>query len=62
MFVCLHSDSIPNTFMFVDGKEVPIREPNPLHPKWCYHKLNRPELRYEVGVSSGSGEIMSFKE
>lgn len=44
--------------MSVDGTDMPIRETMPFNGKWYSHKLNGPAVRYEVGVSSASGEII----
>lgn len=44
--------------MSVDGTDMPIQEPTPFNAKWYSHKLNGPAVRYEVGVSCASGDII----
>lgn len=44
--------------MSVDGTECPIQELNPFSPIWYSHKLNDAGLRYEIGISLGTGNIV----
>lgn len=48
---CLH--------VSVDGTDVLICEQTPFDPKWWSHKHKHAALRYEVGISTHSGEIVS---
>ncbi len=40
-----------------EGTDCSIFEPTPFSPRWYYHKLKGPSLRYEVGVSIGQVHI-----
>ena len=44
----------------VDGMDVTVQEPQPFDPKWMSHKHRCAALRYEIGVSTSSGEIVSI--
>ncbi len=43
----------------VDGTDLLTCESFPFDPKWWSHKLKHSALRYEIGVSLCSGEIVS---
>jgi hypothetical protein len=47
--------------MSVDGMDYPIMESWPFNKKWFSHKLNGPELKYEVGVCIATGQIVWAK-
>jgi hypothetical protein len=42
----------------VDGTDFRIFEPIPFHVKWFSHKFNGPGLRYEIGISIQTGDIV----
>lgn len=42
----------------VDGTDFRIQEPMPFDRKWFSHKFNGPGVRYEVGISIASGDIV----
>lgn len=42
----------------VDGTDFRIHEPTPFSPRWYSHKFHGPGLRYEVGVSVATGDIV----
>ena len=44
--------------MSVDGTDCEIREPRPFENVWYSHKSNGPAVRYEVGVSFVSSDIV----
>ena len=41
-----------------DGTDFEIEEPHPFNRKWMTHKRKRAALKYEVGVSIYSGDIV----
>lgn len=45
-------------YVTLDGTDCPISEPTVFDPKWYSHKLNGPGVRYEIGISIGSGDIV----
>ena len=47
-----------NCFISVDGTDCPVFEPRPLSKAMYSHKLNRPCLKYEVGVCLKTGNIV----
>jgi len=47
-----------NTFMSLDGTDCRIMEPSEFDEKWFSHKFNGPGLRYEIGVSIHTGDIV----
>lgn len=42
----------------MDGTDCPIEEPKPFSGKWFSHKFKGSGLRYEVGLSIFSGELI----
>jgi hypothetical protein len=42
----------------VDGTDFKIQEPTPFWKGWWSHKFNGPGLRYELGISIQSGDIV----
>ena len=42
----------------MDGTDCPIQEPQSFNKKWWSHKLNGAGLRYEIGVSLDTGDIV----
>ena len=44
--------------MSVDGTDCPIQEPQNFNKKWWSHKLNGAGVRYELGVSLDTGDIV----
>lgn len=45
-------------YVSLDGTDFRIMEPKPFNRKWYSHKFKGPGLRYEIGVSIGSGHIV----
>lgn len=43
--------TIPNMYMYVDGTDCAIQQPEPFSTEWYTQKQNVPGLRYEVAVS-----------
>lgn len=44
--------------MTVDGTDFKTDEPMPFDGMWCSHKINHGGLRYEIGISIFSGQIV----
>lgn len=42
----------------LDGTDFRIREPIPFNRKWYSHKFKGPGIRYEIGISIGSGDVV----
>jgi len=49
-------------FITMDGTDFIINEPNPSKPGFYSHKFHRAGVRYELGVSIQSGDIVRTKE
>ena len=47
-----------STYISLDGTDFKILEPTEFDPKWWSHKFNGPGLRYEIGISIRSGDIV----
>lgn len=45
-------------YVSLDGVDFLIREPQPFNKKWFSHKFNAAGVRYEIGLSIGSGDIV----
>jgi len=45
-------------YVSLDGTDFRIQEPSPFDPKWYSHKFKGPGLRYEIGISIASGDIV----
>lgn len=52
----LPSDAVSS--MSVDGTDFKVQEPFPLNRKWMSHKYKGSALKYEVGISIHSGDIV----
>ena len=50
--------SVSNCIMSIDGIDCPVNEPWPFDSKWYSHKFNGPGVKYEVGVSVKSCDIV----
>lgn len=47
-----------NMFVSLDGTDFRIQEPIPFDKKWFSHKTKSAGLRYEIGISIGTGEVV----
>lgn len=47
-----------NMFVSLDGTDFRIFEQTPFNKKWFSHKFKGPGLRYEIGISIHSGDIV----
>lgn len=55
----LHSRQlIEGSYCSVDGTDCRILEPQPFSTMWYSHKFSGPGLRYEIGLSHNSGNIV----
>lgn len=45
-------------YVTLDGTDFKIMEPTVFSPKWFSHKFHGPGVRYEVGLSIGSADIV----
>lgn len=45
-------------FVSLDGTDFRIREPIPFDRKWYSHKFHGAGVRYEIGISIGSGDVV----
>ena len=46
------------TCISVDGTDFRIEEPTPFSPKWFSHKFRSAAVRYEIGISLGTGHFV----
>lgn len=51
-------NDLQNVFISIDGVDFKINEPTPFDKKWYSHKFKRAGLRYEIGISLVSGNIV----
>ena len=45
-------------YVSIDGTDCPISEPKIFDKKWWSHKINAAGLRYEIGISLDTGDIV----
>ena len=45
-------------YVSIDGTDCPIEEPQDFDPKWYSHKINRSDVRYEIGLTLRSKKIV----
>lgn len=45
-------------YVTLDGTDFRIQEPQPFNPKWYSHKFKAAGVRYELGLSIGSGDVV----
>ena len=50
--------SIEGCYVYVDGTDCAVQEPNGFNKKYYSHKLHSAGLRYEVGVTLDTGDIV----
>lgn len=50
--------NVDGAFLSIDGTDCMVNEPMPFNKMWFSHKFRGPGLRYEVGVSNGSGRLV----
>lgn len=50
--------SLNNCFVYVDGTDCPVQEPQGFNRRYYSHKFKSAGLRYEVAVSLDSGDIV----
>lgn len=53
-----NKNSTSNTKVSLDGVDFRIREPIPFNKKWFSHKFKAAGIRYEIGISIETGEIV----
>ena len=49
---------INKIFFSLDGTDFPINEPSPFSKIWFSHKFNGPAIRYEIGISLRTSDIV----
>lgn len=54
----IHGKSFRGCLASVDGTDVRIREPQTFDPKWYSHKFHGPGVRYEIGISINTADIV----